>query len=682
MGSKSAIRVVMVCFFVIILFSSTITINAVFEDSENPCSGSYMDKVVYTVDTNEASRILALQAGTFDALLDPIDPTHLSVLEADPDIGIYSIPENGYGRLAINCRKYPLNISAFRRAIAYAIDKTRIVSEARNNHAIGHDSVFPLRSNWCIEDDLPYDYYANQSDFGNQILDNLGFVVDPGTNMRQMPNGTFFSLTILSWDHPATMIVADALASLHIPTLTEMGTMWIHSFYPKDYDPNYDLAIHDWSFFEDDPDSILSDYLSQFADVSYINQYGYENDSFDTLFDQFHSATTYEQVFETTSAMQKHLQENVPSIILYEDIDYQAYRISELTGHVEDEFWGILGPWTNLKVHTRSGSPFGGIYNIATGLEPSTYNFLSSNNYVSKAVSENLQSSLFKMGPDNVAYPDLVKEILIENHASNPSVPEGQTWITVDIKDNAVWSDGELLTAEDIAFTFMYINETRAYGNSHSYYGWPNDYMSSQVLSSYKARMVLSTESFYNIQQLLHEKIIPEHIYNEETGLGYAEWSYSAAVPTCGPFSVSDFDNPEILTELSRAMDYHWASGLAPRILSVNDVTYIQGTTGNQIVWEVTDEDGDHSNYTIIYDGFIGTTEDWNGSNIVHNVDGLNVGSYNFTMILRDIAGHAVTSTVWVTVTSGLPDILFIGTIVGSAAVIVGAIVLILKKKR
>jgi ABC-type transport system substrate-binding protein len=655
--------------------------NALPLDSENPNSGPYVDTVKYLVNGYSDDRILMLQTGIVDAILDPISLTHVSTLESDPDIGIHSISKNSYGQLTINCRKYPLNISAFRRAIAYALDKNRVVSEVWDTHATAHDSVFPLRSSWCIEEDLPWNYYADQSVIGNQILDDLGFLVDSGTNKREMPNGTQISIAILSADTLGiTDIIADALDSLHIDVHVAV-VPWLEAAYPKDYHPNYDMAY--FTTAANDPDSILTDYLSDYVDTEYLNQFYYENDTFDALYDDFHSGTTYEEVFEAVSAMQEHLHENVPSIIVYEGIDYQAYRITDFTGHIEDDYWGIVGPWTNLKVHSKTGNPFGGIYTIAIPEAPITLNPFLAFSEVSRAITENLHSSLFKIGPNNVAYPDLAENAVIENHASNPAVPEGQTWVRVDITDDAVWSDGEPLTAEDVAFTFMYIKESQTFGNPQSQFGWPNDYISSHVLSPYVARIVLSGESYLNIQGVLNEKIIPKHVFNEETGLGYDEWSYSGPVATCGPFYVSD-SSPSFV-ELNRSMDYHWPSGLEPQILSANDVTYSQGTTGNEIVWEVTDEDP--LDYTIYQDGSIAVTDDWNGSNIVHNVDGLAAGTFNFTLILTDISGHIVTDTVRVIVTTGtpggdIPDILVIGTIVGSTAVILVVGVVIFKKRR
>jgi hypothetical protein len=129
------------------------------------------------------------------------------------------------------------------------------------------------------------------------------------------------------------------------------------------------------------------------------------------------------------------------------------------------------------------------------------------------------------------------------------------------------------------------------------------------------------------------------------------------------------------------SLDYHWPSGLAPKILASTDINYIQGTTGNQIVWEVTDEDP--NDYTILQNGSLEETDDWNGSDITHSVDGLAVGSYNYTLVLTDISGHIVTDTVWVTVTpaqGSMSDMMTLGIIGGAVVVILIVAVIVTKK--
>jgi len=91
--------------------------------------GPYVDHVAYKIVENMDQKILALQAGEVEIIARTIDPIHLATLQADADISLAWTLRNGYGHFTFNCRKYPLNISAFRRAFAYAFDKTRVTSE-------------------------------------------------------------------------------------------------------------------------------------------------------------------------------------------------------------------------------------------------------------------------------------------------------------------------------------------------------------------------------------------------------------------------------------------------------------------------------------------------------------------------------------------------------------------------
>jgi len=660
----------------IILFSNISICTSNVSETENPCSGAYVDKLVYNVIGNENARVLSLQAGDVDAILNPIDATHVDTLEADPETDVHSILESGYGLISFNCRRYPLNISAFRRAFALAFDKNRFVSEVSNNRAIVHDSVIPTVSSWCIEDTLPWKYYSNQSDEGNQILDGLGFEVDNVTGYREFPNGTQIEISVL-YSTLDPQIALETLTSLHIRALgdPEQFNIMVSRIGIADYD----MVFYKRHVPPDDPDVIFRSYLSVYAGTSW-NPSCYENSTFDLLYDDMKNAATYEDAYEIVSTMQQHLHENVPVLIVYEDIEYQAYRTSDFTGHVEDRYLGISGPWTNVKVHNKVGNPFGGNYTITIPEGISSFNIFIQDS----AITENLYSSLYRRGPDALAYPDLAEDVLVETHDINPAVPDGQTWVTIEVRDDAIWSDDTPLDAGDVAFTFTYIYESRAYGNPASSASWVDDFLSSEVLSSNRARLVLNRNSYILIQQMLETKIIPEHIFNDETGIGFAGWLgwnpvlSSDPHVTCGPFYLSSY-NP-VTIELSRNLDYHWLSGMAPKILSANNVTYVQGTTGNQILWEVTDEDP--LNYTIYRNGNLDETDDWDGLTIVHNVDGLSAGIYNYTLVLTDASRHRVINVVWVTVIQSMPDLLVVGTIIGSASVIIICLYLIFKRRQ
>ncbi|MFW9768660.1 MAG: ABC transporter substrate-binding protein, partial [Candidatus Thorarchaeota archaeon] len=162
----------------ILVLSNGNMVNGIPTETENPCAGAYLDQIIYTEMTSESQRITALMSADADLLQDAVDTSYLSTLELESDIDVHSLLENGMRYIDINCGKYPLNITGFRRALAYAFNKTKVVSDVMDDHAIVHDSIVSSKEDWCIEEELPWHYYSDQTALGNQILDGLNFVRD------------------------------------------------------------------------------------------------------------------------------------------------------------------------------------------------------------------------------------------------------------------------------------------------------------------------------------------------------------------------------------------------------------------------------------------------------------------------------------------------------------------------
>ncbi len=86
-----------------------------------------------------------------------------------------------------------------------------------------------------------------------------------------------------------------------------------------------------------------------------------------------------------------------------------------------------------------------------------------------------------------------------------------------------------------------------------------------------------------------------------------------------------------------------------PTITSPNDINYIEGDTGNSISW--TANDMNPATYTITIDGTQVQSGSWNsGVPININVDGLNLGSYTYIIVVSDQSGLTTTDSVIVTV--------------------------------
>ncbi|MGY5876099.1 MAG: NosD domain-containing protein, partial [Candidatus Thorarchaeota archaeon] len=127
----------------------------------------------------------------------------------------------------------------------------------------------------------------------------------------------------------------------------------------------------------------------------------------------------------------------------------------------------------------------------------------------------------------------------------------------------------------------------------------------------------------------------------------------------------------------------------APIISSPDDFSYVYGTNGNFINWDVSD--AYPSYFELAVDGADPLTEDWRGARITVGVDGLSEGEYTFTLTVYDGSGLSASDSVTVTVSGGPPtpglpaDFMGILLIIGVAAigiVIVVIVVYVVKKKR
>ncbi|MHA2236598.1 MAG: ABC transporter substrate-binding protein, partial [Candidatus Thorarchaeota archaeon] len=370
MRSKRILAILIVTGLAVFVVSGTEQVVALDTPSDLN-TGPYVNDVIYEVISSQDQRILALQAGTVEMDASFFDPVHLPVIDADPDISVYSALRNGYGHLTINCRDYPLNISGLRRAFAFAYDKTRVTSEIMDGFSREHDSIVPYANGWCVEDQFTYHYYTAQVATANQLLDDLGFVIDGVTGYRLAPNGDPFEIVIeyastsVQIGGGVAQIGVDALTALDIDARTQASDF--NDYISRlDSHGDYDMVFYAASFYTNDVDWLAYSYWGDYADTPFQNPTNFDNATYDSWRDQLLYSTTYQDVYEAAQEMQNILQYNVPRLIVYENTYMQAYRNDQFTGHVEDFSQYISGPWTMRKIKLLDGSP-GGQVPVAIG---------------------------------------------------------------------------------------------------------------------------------------------------------------------------------------------------------------------------------------------------------------------------------------------------------------------------
>ena len=144
------------CLFLLVALIFLPAVSGMTDSDDNiQFGGPYVSKIVYKVITQDDQQMLALQRNEIDLIGDMIDPSLIPTL-GEHYLEITNRLRNGYGYLTINCAKYPLNITAFRRAFAYALDKERICDDVWDGLAVPLDSCVPQCNLFSIEGHLPY----------------------------------------------------------------------------------------------------------------------------------------------------------------------------------------------------------------------------------------------------------------------------------------------------------------------------------------------------------------------------------------------------------------------------------------------------------------------------------------------------------------------------------------------
>ncbi|MFW9918099.1 MAG: ABC transporter substrate-binding protein [Candidatus Thorarchaeota archaeon] len=523
-------------------------------------AGPYVEKIVFDVITQEDQQVIALQDGEIDIIDQQLDPTYLETLEESENVQVDSILRNGYGYVTINCDKYPLNITAFRRALAFATDKEAISDDVWDGLSQPLDSMIPATNPFSIEGQLPYTYYEANVAQGNALLDAAGFADIDEDGFREAPDGSDFDILVECAQSSniaieVGQVIADALTALgvdadSVPTdfYEYLNRLYFHG--------DYDIVFLGGGFSTFDVDWIAYEYWSEYADEPYWNFPNWRNATYDSWRDQLLHATDYDDIYEAAIEMQKIWVYDSPMIICYENLVLSAYRTDKFEGFINTVTDGVPSWWTNMKVHLKDslGGPFGGTFVWSNSLDIDTFNFMASTSAYANNINQMLWDSLITVGPDGIDVNWLAESITTETHADNPAIPDGYTRFTFDMVQNATWTDGTPLTGEDVAFTLNYYKD--APGNQ---YGSDlTDMVAAYAPTPYTVIVEFGTESFWHLHTVGYKPIIPKHIF--ET-LGADNWNLwnpdppNEVMVTSGPFNVSEYVAGEF-TELTYNPNY------------------------------------------------------------------------------------------------------------------------------
>ncbi|TFG10171.1 hypothetical protein EU538_02760 [Candidatus Thorarchaeota archaeon] len=633
-----------------VLAISMMHIPPVFCQSEAfPSQGPYVDRLVYNIIEGDDQQILALQNDEIDLIGEDISPYSLGTLQESENIEIASSLRNGYGYVVINTAKYPFNITAFRRALAFAIDKEAISRDVWNGHSVPLDSCIPQINPFSIEGQLSYNYYENDSVYGNQLLDQAGFFDIDEDGFREAPDGSDFSVALACVPSSSPAITScnyflDAFDYLGISS--EFSMVWEYPTWLYMHG-DYDMAFLESSFMSLDVDWLAYEFWSESRDEPYRNLANFCNATYDSWRDQLLQSMEYDDVHEAALEMQEILAYECPVIVCYENEQHYAYRTDRFEGYVNDVSRGIPSWWTNFGAHLKDSedSPHGGTFRWSNPLDLDTFNFMATSSAYTMNVLQMLHDPLLRVAPDGTLTPWLAIDYEID---VNPgSLPESYSRYVFQMATTATWSDGTALTAADVAFSFNYYRE--APGNPH---GKALEEMTSAYAQDADTVVVeFSTESYWHLHRVGNMPIIPKHVFENVGVENWYSWNpepTAETMITSGPFVVAEYESGEFV-ELSRRREYFRALDFQePYVSSPASLEIEYGTKGHVLRWNVSGalpiSYWIFSNETILDSGSV------EGGYVQASIDDLGLGVYNYTLKLRDRYDIEATDTVWVRV--------------------------------
>ncbi len=137
----------------------------------------------------------------------------------------------------------------------------------------------------------------------------------------------------------------------------------------------------------------------------------------------------------------------------------------------------------------------------------------------------------------------------------NGGISEEGTVITLDLRDDIVWSDGTPITSEDFVFTYeTVINPANAVASAYPY----NELVSVEGPDP-QTVVITFEEPFASWQATLFTGLMPKHVlepvYDAEGTIDNAPWNLQPTVG-CGPFVFDEWESGSFARFL--ANDQYW----------------------------------------------------------------------------------------------------------------------------
>ena len=317
--------------------------------------GPFADSSIYSIFGNQETAVLALKKGDIDFMLNPLGLQRGLQEQLKGQAGLETLENanNGFRYLGFNMRHPPMNIKAFRQAVAILIDKEFLTSTVLQGVAIPMYTTVPEGNGFWYNPNVSLIgkglSRTERTEEAVKLLKDAGFtwekepkVSENGTvevegKGLKLPNGDPMpDLEILS-PSPGYDPLRSTFAIWIERWLNDMGIPAkakltdFNVIVEKIADPDgFDIWILGWGL-SNFPDYLEAFFHSRHAEGDGLNRGGYSNPEFDALAEQLLIETDLDAARDQVFKMQEFLADDLPYVVLFTTPLLESYRSDRLT---------------------------------------------------------------------------------------------------------------------------------------------------------------------------------------------------------------------------------------------------------------------------------------------------------------------------------------------------------------
>jgi peptide/nickel transport system substrate-binding protein len=294
----------------------------------------YLSRILFRIYPNYKTILSALERDEVEGVpsLDPADVTRLS---SEKEVTLYSAPQASLTFLFFNLSNPLLADRNVRQAIAYAVDRQKLIQVARDGRARPADGPV-LPGSWAYSSDVKH--YDFDPDKARATLDAAGWKPDGDRGVRGKDGKTLHFVLLTNDRRERLQLAAELQRQLSAVGIevevqaTGAGGLVQDFLLPR----RYELALFSWDLSGFDPDPYALWHSSQQAPKG-LNISGFSNRRADDLMERARKAVDQNDRQRYYADFQSLFADELPSLPLY----YPTYDFA-ISGNIRGVQTGVV----------------------------------------------------------------------------------------------------------------------------------------------------------------------------------------------------------------------------------------------------------------------------------------------------------------------------------------------------